>query len=161
MTNIGGLFKELNNNILFNNYIEQIKLDIDNKNDIINNIFNDDDFMNILRTFVSDDNIIKDKVIVSIGQRLKKVVKQSVIEQSIVEQSVIEQSIVEQSVVEQSVIEQSDQEQDFIREFQSRVIINNKEKAIWLTPTTLLDPPVDIRIDPRIRIVTPNYEMFY
>ena len=151
MTNIGGLFKELNNNILFNNYIEQIKLDIDNKNDIINNIFNDDDFMNILRTFVSDDNIIKDKVIVSIGQRLKKVVKQSV----------IEQSIVEQSVVEQSVIEQSDQEQDFIREFQSRVIINNKEKAIWLTPTTLLDPPVDIRIDPRIRIVTPNYEMFY
>ena len=159
MTNIGGLFKELNNNKLFNNYVEQIRLDTENKNNIINDMLNNIDFMDNLHVYVEDDNIIREKLIIVIGQKLKKssVVKPSedvVIEKS--EDVVIEQS--EDDFDEQS---EDDKQKEFIRNFQSSVIIINKEKAVWLTPTTLLDPPIDIRIDPRMRLVTPDYEMFY
>jgi len=151
MTNIGGLCKELNNNKLFNNYVEQIRLDTENKNNIINDMLNNTDFMDNLHVYVEDDNIIREKLIIVIGQKLKKntVVKQS-------EVIVIEKS--EDDIDEQS---EDDKQKEFIRNFQSSVIINNKEKAVWLTPTTLLDPPIDMRIDPRMRLVTPDYEMFY
>ena len=151
MTNIGGLFKELNNNKLFNNYVEQIRLDTENKNNIINDMLNNTDFMDNLHVYVEDDNIIREKLIIVIGQKLKKSIFVKPSEDVVIEKS-------EDDIDEQS---EDDKQKEFIRNFQSSVIINNKEKAVWLTPTTLLDPPIDMRIDPRMRLVTPDYEMFY
>ena len=151
MTNIGGLFKELNNNKLFNNYVEQIRLDTENKNNIINDMLNNIDFMDNLHVYVEDDNIIREKLIIVIGQKLKKSIVVKPPEDVVIEKS-------EDDIDEQS---EDDKQKEFIRNFQSSVIINNKEKAVWLTPTTLLDPPIDMRIDPRMRLVTPYYEMFY
>ena len=67
--NVGELFKFLNSDVCDAFYKE---LTYDNKDDIINNMMNDECFLEKAHEFVSDDNIIRSKVDTKLGQQLKK-----------------------------------------------------------------------------------------
>jgi hypothetical protein len=67
MSSIGILFKELNDNVIFDNYI-QPKISID---DIIENVFLDIDLIKHLKSIIDDEFIIKDKMKIVISKKLK------------------------------------------------------------------------------------------
>jgi hypothetical protein len=70
MSNIGLLFKQFNENQTFNNYIQD--LNINNREEILNNIFNDTELISFFKTIVDDETIIKQKMNVKFDQQLKK-----------------------------------------------------------------------------------------
>ena len=70
MNNIGILFKEIHNNIIFNEYCKE--LTIDNQEEIINNVLNNFELINVLLNIVNDIEIVKSKIELIIGQKVKK-----------------------------------------------------------------------------------------
>ena len=155
MSNIGGLFKEFNTNISFQKYLNLV----DSKDEIISNIFEDYDLMTCLRSYCNNDQLIKDKMLVSIHQQLSNKIKQiNKVEES---DESVEENDSKVKNDEPEIEDNYEKDETYVEFFQKSVIINNKEKAYWITPLILIDPPVDIKKDPRIRMVTPDYEMFY
>ena len=66
---VGGLFKLLNTNICDGFYQD---LTPDNKQEIIDKMMNDEVFMSMAHQYVSDDNVIRNKIDTNMGQLLKK-----------------------------------------------------------------------------------------
>ena len=81
MNNLGIFFKEIHNNIIFNEYCKE--LTIDNQPEIINNILSNTDLINVLLDIVNDYEIVKSKIELIIGQKVKKipVIKNPIIEE--------------------------------------------------------------------------------
>ena len=69
MNNIGIFFKEIHNNILFNEYCKE--LTISNKIEIKDKILNDSNVMNVLLKIV-DFEIIEKKIEIILEQKVKK-----------------------------------------------------------------------------------------
>ena len=69
--NIGILFKEIHNNIIFNEYCKE--LTFDNQQEIINKVFNNSDLINVLLNIVNDVEIVKSKIELIVGQKVKKI----------------------------------------------------------------------------------------
>ena len=63
------LFKEFNTNASFLSYLREIEEDPENKDSIIETIFANDDLMNQFTTFVSDVNVVREKIKTFIGQK--------------------------------------------------------------------------------------------
>jgi hypothetical protein len=65
------LFKELNTNASFLSYLREIEENSENKDSIIETIFANDELMNQFTTFVSDLNVVREKIKTFIGQKMK------------------------------------------------------------------------------------------
>jgi len=80
MNNLGIFFKEIHNNFIFNEHCKE--LTAINQPEIINNILSNIDLMNVLLNIVNDYEIVKSKIELIIGQKVKKipVIKNPIIE---------------------------------------------------------------------------------
>ena len=162
MSNIGGLFKEFNTNVSFQKYLNLV----DSKDEIILTVCQDEDLMTCLRSYCNNDQLIKDKMLVSIHQQLSNKIKQmNKVEEKVEKvekpKEVEENDEPSEKDEEKESEDNYEKDETYVEFFQKSVIINNTEKACWITPLILIDPPIDIKKDPRIRMVTPDYEMFY
>ena len=71
MNNLGILFKEIHNNILFNTYCKDLTLE--NQIEIKEKILNDSNIINVLLNIVDDIEIIKNKIELIIDQKVRKI----------------------------------------------------------------------------------------
>lgn len=69
--NIGIFFKEIHNNIIFNKYCKE--LTVDNQTEIINKVLSNSDLINVLLNIINDYEIVKSKIELIIGQKVKKI----------------------------------------------------------------------------------------
>ena len=144
MANIGELFKVLGNNEIFNSYCQdKTKSNVDVLNESINN----EEIMNILRNIVNDDNIIKSKMDVIIGQKRKNSNKQKTTNVSTIS------SRNETEVVSTCVEDDKEVEERKI-EFKFEPI--NPYNVIYLNDYAYLE-----RVGIQMRLVTVDYEIFY
>ena len=70
LTNVGELFKFLNSENC-TNFFQNVTNN--NKKEIIDNMMNDDSFIESAHLYVSDDNIIRSKIETMLGQLMKKI----------------------------------------------------------------------------------------
>ena len=144
MANVGELFKVLCNNEIFNSYCQdKTKSNIDVLNESINN----EEIMNVLRNIVNDDNIIKSKMDVIIGQKRKNSNKQKTNNVSTIS------SRNETEVVSTCVEDDKELEERKI-EFKFEPI--NPYNVIYLNDYAYLE-----RVGIQMRLVTVDYEIFY
>lgn len=69
--NISIFFKEIHNNIIFNEYCKE--LTVDNQTEIINKVLSNSDLINVLLNIINDYEIVKSKIELIIGQKVKKI----------------------------------------------------------------------------------------
>lgn len=144
MANVGELFKVLGNNEIFNSYCQdKTKSNIDVLNESINN----EEIMKVLRNIVNDDNIIKSKMDVIIGQKRKNSNKQKTNNVSTIS------SRNETEVVSTDVEDDKELEERKI-EFKFEPI--NQYNVIYLNDYAYLE-----RVGIQMRLVTVDYEIFY
>jgi len=141
MSNIGQLFKTLGNNSTFLGYITQDKTSAE----IIDQAMSDETLMSELLNIVNDVSLIKSKMDIVIGQRLKSMKK-------VVEPENIIVSISDADVQDQD--QDQDQDPDPFTLFTQKPI--NKENVIFLWSTCYLE-----RVGLKTRLVNEDIEMFY
>jgi hypothetical protein len=113
MNQIGLLFKEFNNNSIFLNILREIESDELNEDIILNNVCSSEELMSKFRTFIDDDDIIKEKLVIRISQAKKTYLKNK--DKLIKTTQVID----EQVTSEQLIIEQFD---DILSQIKKQVI---------------------------------------
>ena len=146
MANIGELFKVLGNNEIFNSYCQdKTKSNIDVLNESINN----EEIMNILRNIVNDDNIIKSKMDVIIGQKRKNYNKQKTNDVS----TISSRNEIENESENENEIKTNHVEENKI-EFKFEPI--NPYNVIYLNDYAYLE-----RVGIQMRLVTVDYEILY
>jgi hypothetical protein len=133
MSNIGQLFKTLGNNSTFLGYITQDKTSAE----IIDQAISDETLMSELLNIVNDVSLIKSKMDIVIGQRLKSMKK-----------------VVESENIIVSISDTPDQCQDPFTLFTQKPI--NKDNVIFLWSTCYLE-----RVGKTTRLVNKDIEMFY
>jgi len=136
MANIGELFKFLGSNETFTSLCKDTEK---TNQQIIEDLFLNENVINDLRKIVPDDEIIKSKTLILIGQKRKiqnKPPKQ------------------EQVVKDVPKEELEEKELETVVEFKHKPI--NPNKVIYLDDFTYLEP-----VDHRMRLVTLDYEMYY
>jgi hypothetical protein len=73
MSQIGQLFKVLGNNSIFLNYIQPNKT----RSEIIDDAIEDEELMSVLTPLVDDVSVIRSKMDIIVGQRMKKMVEEA------------------------------------------------------------------------------------
>ena len=149
--NVGELFKILGNNAIFLNYIK-IGFTVQ---DILENALNNVELMDILTQPVSDVSIIRTKMEIIIGQKLKK---QKVIK---TEESKEEEIKVIETVENELKEEESEEIKLEIEEIEdpfSHMMHKpiNPANVVWLWSTCYME-----RIDHRVRLINRDTEMYY
>jgi hypothetical protein len=132
MASVGELFKFLGSNDVFQSLCKESEK---SNQQIIADVFQNEELITKLRTFVQDDNIIKSKMDILIGQKRKNQNKKQ-----------------EPSAV-QNTNDQSSKKEE-VREFKHTPI--NPSKVIYLDNFAYIE-----QVDHRLRLVTYDYEMYY
>ena len=138
MANIGELFKFLGSNETFTSICKDTEK---TNQQIIEDLFLNENVMSDLRKIVPDDEIIKSKTLILIGQKRKIQNKPPKQEQTVKESSTEEPK-------------EKEQEQEKVVEFKHKPI--DSTKVIYLDDFTYLEP-----VGHKMRLVTLDYEMYY
>jgi len=135
MANIGELFKFLGANETF---IDLCQESDKTNQQIIEIVFQNEDLISSVRSIVQDDNIIKSKMDILIGQKRKGQNKKPKQEQ----------------IVKDEPIEKHKPEEEKTIKFKCEPI--DPSKVTYLDNFAYIEP-----VDHRIRLVTHDYEMYY
>jgi hypothetical protein len=144
MANVGELFKVLGNNEIFNSYCQDKTKSNDN---VLNESFNNEELMTILRSIVNDDNVIKSKMEVIIGQKRKNANKQKT-------NNVTTISSTNETVSASTRVEEEKEIEETKPKFAFEPI--NQDNVIYLNDHSYLE-----RVGIQMRLVTVDYELFY
>ena len=137
--NIGELFKILGKNEIFTNYVKEVE---NNKttSEIIDMAINNEELMNVLLTYVSDINVIKNKMDVIIGQKRKSYEK--ILEKKSINKEIIDKENIDEKEIEKEII------------FKYKPI--NPENVICLTKYFYME-----KVDHLMRLVNADFEFYY
>ena len=133
MASIGELFKFLGANESFLSLCQDIQK---TNQQIIENAFQNEELITSLRNIVQDDNIIKAKMEIIIGQKKKGQPKKQ-------EQSKKQEQIQEDTKIVEELVD-----------FKYKPI--NPSKVVYLGNFAYVEP-----VDYRVRLVTHDYELYY
>lgn len=134
MASVGELFKFLGANDIFQSLCQDSEK---TTQQIISIVFENEELITSLRNIVQDDNIIKSKMDILIGQKRKN-------------QNKKQEQVTKLTLA--SVADINDQEQ--IQEF--KYSPNDPSKVIYLDNFAFIE-----QVDYRMRLVTHNYELYY
>lgn len=138
MASIGELFKFLGANELFQGLCQNAEK---TNQQIIETVFQNDEVITTLKTFVQDETVIRSKIDILIGQKRKNQNKKQ------------EQVKQEQTEEKQQQVDQ-DQDKEEVRSFKSAPI--NPLKVVYLDSFAFVE-----QIGNTMRLVTHDYEMYY
>ena len=146
MANIGELFKFLGKDETFTKYCNEIKNGKTN-DEIINIVFDDNDFVSRIKDIVQDETIIKDKMKTIIGQKRKVLETNKNKDENKVEKK---EKTEENSESNTQHLEQDEEEFDF------KFKPINDFKAVWLSKYSFIE-----QIDHRMRLTNYDMEIYY
>jgi hypothetical protein len=151
---INSLFKEFNTNASFLSYLREIEENSDNKDSIIETIFSNDELMNLFTTFVSDLNVVREKIKTFIGQKMKSNSNKKKDKPSPEPSKEIDNVVVQ-------IDEECDEEENNKESTDASNNINTSTNnpnycIIELFPSVFLE-----RNGLSMKIITPEYEMSY
>ena len=130
MASVGELFKFLGSNDIFLNLCKDSEK---TNQEVIEYVFQNEDLINKLKNIVQDENIIKSKMDILIGQKRKN-----------------------QNKKQEQTLKQEDQLEEVkeVKEFKYPPI--NPSKAVYLGDFAYVE-----QVDHRMRLVTVDFEMYY
>jgi hypothetical protein len=140
MASVGELFKFLGSNDIF---LDLCKNSEKTNSQIIDDVFQNEELITKLRNIVQDDNIIKSKMDILIGQKKKSQNKKPDQKQEQYKKQEI-----------QSINESSNNQTQEVKEFKYTPI--NESNVIYLDNFAYIE-----RVDHRMRLVTHDFEMYY
>jgi len=135
MASVGELFKFLGSNDIF---LDLCKDSGKTNQQIIANVFENEELISKVRTIIQDDSLIKSKMDILIGQKRKNQNKKQEKNQK----------------QEQPFVNKSQEEVVEVKEFKHLPI--NPSKVIYLDNFAYME-----QVDHRIRLVTHDFEMYY
>jgi hypothetical protein len=163
MNQIALLFKEFNSNTIFLNIIHEIESDESDENIILTNVCSSKELMDKFRTFVDDDNIIKEKIIIRISQAKKTYLKNK---DKILEtkQVITEQIITNNNDQNNQIINENIENNNLVFDYKTNEFLkkydidddNKNPKVNWISPFIRLE-----QIDHLVKMTTITYELYY
>lgn len=134
MASVGELFKFLGSNDIF---LDLCKDSGKTNQQIIANVFENEELISKVRNIIEDDGVIKSKMDILIGQKRKNQNKKQ-----------------EQNQKQEQPFVNKSQEVDEVKEF--KYVPINPSKVIYLDNFAYME-----QVDHRIRLVTHDFEMYY
>jgi ABC-type Zn2+ transport system substrate-binding protein/surface adhesin len=162
MAAIGELFKNLGKNEIFANYCNEITNEKTN-NEIINLALNDENLMSILKNIINNEEIIKNKMDIIIGQKrktLEKLNNKKIIEvKNIIVEKNKDNEYDEHDEHDNNEHDEHENEDDEIEEdkfinFKYKPL--NIDNVVWLDTNNYLE-----RVSYQVRLVNINFELYY
>jgi hypothetical protein len=148
MSNIGELFKYMGGNKTF----ETLCNDSNKSNDqVIESVYQDEELINKIRTFSQDDDVIKSKLVILIGQKRKP---QKQIQKPQVQDKTEKQVVNEEQVVNKEQVVNEDEAVDEKPVFKYKPF--DVSKVVYLNDYAYIE-----KVDHRMRLVTLEYEIYY
>jgi hypothetical protein len=136
MASVGELFKFLGSNDIF---LDLCKDSQKTNQEIIEDVFQNEELINKLKNIVQDENIIKSKMDILIGQKRKNQNKKQ------------EQTLKQE---DQTINQEELKEVKEVKEFKYPPI--NQSKVVYLGDFAYIE-----QVDHRMRLVTFDFEMYY
>lgn len=140
MADIGKLFKVISNDLYFLDLCQNTEL---TNEEILQTAFHDESFITNLRSIINDDNIIKSKMEIIIGQK-RKTSKKPIIQ---------EKEELEKEEKEKDELEDKKEEEEKTNFISDPI---NLDKVTYLGNFAFIE-----RVDYRMRLVTKDFEVFY
>jgi hypothetical protein len=153
MTNIGELFKILGNNSSILNYIDN-GFEHKSIKEIVEDALNDEELMEVLKLIVVDVNIIRSKMEIIIGQKIKN--KLSIRDKKIDIEEKKKNEEKETTNNVELIVDELEEKEDI--DLFSHMIHKpiNIDNVIWLWRTCYME-----QVDHRMRLINGSTEMYY
>lgn len=149
MAAIGELFKFLGKNEILENYCKEMENGASNK-DILDEILKNDDLMMSLKSIIDNEDIIKSKVDVIIGQKRRIFEKNNQFQM---------QTQPQMQPLPNNETKNKNDDDDDDKVIEEITVISrpfNENKAVWLTEWAFIEV-----VDHRTRMVTNMFECYY
>jgi hypothetical protein len=145
MASIGELFKTLGKDQTFNRYCNELENGKTN-NEIIELAFQDEELISNLQKIIDDNNIIKNKMEIIVGQKRKTYESKK---QNDSKKQCVENKVIKEFTTTEECLEDEPEYELSLKPF-------DNNKTTWLNKYTFME-----KIDHRFRLVNYDIEMFY